>query len=171
MASRDRRILVVGVGNVLHGDDGFGVEVAWRLAKEELPGGVKVMETGIGGMSIIQELMQGYDAALVIDAHESGDEPGVLRLDELVLPDLSGLDAHELRDYFADTHYATPMRALAFAQRIGKLPPHVRVLGCEPESHAALFMGLSKPVTSAIDEAVAIAMAWIWQCREAIDVG
>ena len=170
MTLLDRRILVVGVGNVLHGDDGFGVEVAWRLAKEELPGGVKVMETGIGGMSIIQELMQGYDAVLVIDAHESGDEPGILRLVEPVLPDLSALDAHELRDYFADTHYATPMRALAFAQRIGKLPSHVRVLGCEPESHAELCIGLSKPVSGAIDQAVTMAMAWIKQCRDPVDI-
>ena len=36
------RILVAGVGNVLNGDDGFGVELAWRLAKRELPPGVKV---------------------------------------------------------------------------------------------------------------------------------
>ena len=100
----------------------------WRGAsrREQLASGVKVIETGIGGMSVIQELMQGYDAVLVIDAYESGDEPGVLRLIEPVLPDLSELDAHELRDYFADTHYAAPMRALAFAQRIGKLPSHVR---------------------------------------------
>ena len=51
------KILIVGVGNVLHGDDGFGVELAWRLAKQVLAPGVKVMETGIGGMSIVQELM------------------------------------------------------------------------------------------------------------------
>lgn len=157
----ERRILVVGVGNVLHGDDGFGVEVAWRLAKESLPSSVKVMETGIGGMSIIQELMQGYDAVLIIDAHDSGATPGTLRLVEPVLPELADLDAHQLRDYFADTHYATPLRALAFAQRIGRLPSLVRVLGCEPESHVPMSMGLSRPVAAAVGAAVALAIEWV----------
>ncbi len=158
-----RRLLIVGVGNVLHGDDGFGVEVAWRLAKRALPASVKLMETGIGGMSIIQELMQGYDAVLLLDAHESGGPPGTLRLVEPVLPDLSDLDAHQLRDYFADTHYATPLRALAFAQRIGKLPPQVRVLGCEPESLVPLSMGLSPCVSAALDGAVEMALSWVEQ--------
>ena len=62
MTVLSRRILIVGVGNVLQGDDGFGVELAWRLAKQAFPAGIKVMETGIGGMSIVQELMTGYDA-------------------------------------------------------------------------------------------------------------
>jgi hydrogenase maturation protease len=153
---------MVGVGNVLHGDDGFGVEVARRLAQQPLPPGVKVMETGIGGMSIVQELMQGYDAVLLIDAHQRGDKPGSLRLLEPALPDLSALDVHALRDYFADTHYATPLRALAFVQRLGRLPPHVRVIGCEPESHESLSMGLSAPVAAVVGAAVKMALEWMW---------
>ena len=74
------KILIVGVGNILHGDDGFGVELAWRLARRELARGVKVMETGIGGMSIVQELMTPYDAVLLLDAHQSGGTPGTVRL-------------------------------------------------------------------------------------------
>ena len=129
------RVLIAGVGNVLQGDDGFGVELAWRLAKRALPPGVKVIETGIGGMSLVQELMQGYDAILVLDAHQQGGAAGTLRLLEPTLPDLSALDPHQLRDYFADTHYATPLRALALAARLGHLPNVVAVLGCEPEQH------------------------------------
>jgi len=159
--SREHRILVVGVGNVLHGDDGFGVEVASRLARRELPSSVKVMETGIGGMSIVQELMRGYDSVLVIDAHQTGGPPGTLRLLEAELPDLSDLDPHALRDYFADTHYATPLRALAFAQRLGKLPAHAQVLGCEPESFIPLSMGLSACVAARIDAAVDMAVDWV----------
>ena len=72
------RILVAGVGNVLNGDDGFGVELAWRLAKRSLPAGVKVIETGIGGMTLVQELMLGYDAVLLLDAHQGGDRKSVV---------------------------------------------------------------------------------------------
>lgn len=154
-------VLVAGVGNVLHGDDGFGVELAWRLAKRSWPDGVKVIETGIGGMSLVQELMLGYDALLLLDAHQSGGAPGTVRLLEPALPDLSGLDPHELRDYFADTHYATPLRALALLERLGRLPRRIAVIGCEPSQHEALAIGLSPPATAALERAEAIAAEWI----------
>ena len=51
MTQSFHQILVVGVGNVLHGDDGFGVELAGRLMKRnDIPEAVKIIETGIGGM-------------------------------------------------------------------------------------------------------------------------
>ena len=154
-------ILVAGVGNVLQGDDGFGVELAWRLAKRKLPDGVKVIETGIGGMSIVQELRLGYDAVLLLDAHQSGGAPGTVRLLEPTLPDLSGLDAHALRDYFADTHYATPMRALSLLERLGHLPRRVAVIGCEPTIVEEMRIGLSAPVAAALDRAEAMAVEWV----------
>lgn len=161
------RILIVGVGNVLHGDDGFGVQLAWRLAAQTWPPNVKVMETGIGGMSIVQELMTGYDAVLLLDAHQSGGRPGELRLLQPVLPDLSGLDAHALRDYFADTHYATPVRALTLLEHMGRLPPHITILGCEPAEHEELGLGLSAPVAKALDTAVKMARDWVNKETEA----
>ena len=154
-------ILVAGVGNVLQGDDGFGVKLAWRLAKRELPHGVKVIETGIGGMSLVQELMLGYDAVLLLDAHQGGGTPGTVRLLEPILPDLSGLDPHQLRDYFADTHYATPMRALALLDRLGCLPRKVAVIGCEPTPQEAMAIELSAPVAAALDPAEAMAVEWV----------
>ena len=161
MSAVNPRILIVGVGNVLHGDDGFGVQLAWRLAAESFPAGVKVMETGIGGMSIVQELMTGYDAVLLLDAHQSGGPHGELRLLQPVLPDLSGLDPHALRDYFADTHYATPIRALALLDHMGRLPPRVAIIGCEPAAHEELGMGLSAPVAAALDNAGRMAREWV----------
>ncbi len=155
------KILVAGVGNVLHGDDGFGVELAWRLAKRSLPDGVKVIETGIGGMSLVQELMLGYDALLLLDAHEGGGAPGTVRLLEPVLPDLSGLDPHSRRDYFADTHYATPMRALGLLEQIGHLPRCIAVIGCEPVQGKTMRLGLSPPVAAALNEAEIMTVDWI----------
>ena len=156
-----RRILVAGVGNVLNGDDGFGVELAWRLAKRALPPGVKVIETGIGGMSLVQELMQGYDAVLLLDAHQAGGPPGTLRLLEPTLPDLSALDAHQLRDYFADTHYATPLRALALAVRLGCLPAQVAIVGCEPQPCEGLQCRLSPAVAASLDAAERMVIDWL----------
>jgi hydrogenase maturation protease len=155
------QVLVAGVGNVLHGDDGFGVELAWRLARRDWPPGVTVIETGIGGMSLVQEAMRGVHSLLLLDAHAGGGAPGTVRLLEPALPDLSALDVHALRDYFADTHYATPMRALALLERIGRLPRRVAIVGCEPAAHEAMMIGLSVPVAAALDAAEGLAVRWV----------
>ncbi len=162
MSGQDYRLLVVGVGNVLQGDDGFGVELANRLMlRTDIADNIKLMETGIGGMSLIQELMYGYDALLILDAYQNGGEPGQLYLLEPILPDLSGLEPHELRDYFADTHYATPMRALNFLSRVGQLPKVVNIVGCEPEEIDDMKLGLSEVVTAAIPQAEKMTIDWI----------
>ena len=127
------RLLVAGVGNLLKGDDGFGVRAAEALkADRRLPSDVTVLETGIGGMHLVQELMQGYDAVLLFDAFERGGKPGQLFVLEPQLPDLGNLSAGEQRDFFAETHYAVPLRALTLAREIGALPPIIRIIGiCE----------------------------------------
>jgi len=164
MPEPNPEILIAGVGNVLQGDDGFGIEVANRLMRlDDLPASVKVIETGIGGMSLVQELMDGYDALIILDAYSKGGMPGQLYLLEPVLPDLSNLSVGEKRDYFADTHYATPMRALSLLAHVATLPKTIRIVGCEPEQLDDLRIGLSPAVAGAIDQAVAMVVDWIRQ--------
>ena len=166
----DQKILVAGVGNVLRGDDGFGIELAHRLMKrEDLSQIVKVIETGIGGMSLIQELMYGYKAVLILDAYKNNGNPGHLYMLEPVFPDMSNLSLHELRDYFSDTHYATPMRALNFLTHIDRLPETIRIIGCEPEEIDDLRIGLSPPVAAAIEEAMQMVLTWIDDYLNAIN--
>lgn len=107
----------------------------------------------------------GYDAVLLLDAHASGASdavPGTVRLLEPLLPDLSTLDQLAMRDYFADTHYATPLRALALLERLGRLPRVVAVIGCEPApGKDTLTIGLSASVAAALDAAEVLAVAWM----------
>ncbi len=160
--NQSTQILIAGVGNVLHADDGFGIALANRLqTRTDLPKDVKVIETGIGGMSLIQEAMSGCRALLILDAAEKGGEPGQLYFLEPELPDLDLLDPHDRRAYFADTHYATPERALSLLQNIGRLPPVVRILGCEPTAYDDLFIGLSPPVEAALEPAERMALDWV----------
>ena len=49
-------------------DDGFGSEVARRLAAAPLPDGVRVVDYGIRGMHLAYDLLDGYDALVVVDA-------------------------------------------------------------------------------------------------------
>lgn len=62
-------MLVAGIGNIFLGDDGFGVEVASRLAREKLPGWVRVEDYGIRGVHLAYELAGGdYDTVVLVDA-------------------------------------------------------------------------------------------------------
>ena len=150
LAPSTRSILVAGIGNVFLGDDGFGVEVARRLAQRELALGVKVADYGIRGMDLAYELQEDYDAAILVDAVPRGQAPGTLYVIE---PDLQ--DAEPV----LDAHSMDPVRVLGLARTLGTLPPRVLVVGCEPATAMTLddeelVMGLGPEVTAAIDKAV-----------------
>jgi hydrogenase maturation protease len=153
------RILVCGVGNVLRGDDGFGVCTAQALrADPRLPPSVKVIETGIGGIHLVHELMAGYQALILLDACDRAAVPGHIFVLEPELPKTAGLSDQEHRDFFADTHYATPIRALALAAALGALPPYVRIIGCQPMDADAFKTGLNEAVAAAVPKAVDIGL-------------
>ncbi|MGI9434853.1 MAG: hydrogenase maturation protease [Geminicoccaceae bacterium] len=153
------RILVAGVGNVLRGDDGFGVHAANRLkADPRLSPNVAIIETGISGINLVQELMRGYNGFLLLDAFDRGREPGALFLLEPELPDVGAFDLGEQRDFFADVHYAAPARALTLAREIGALPELVRIIGCQSADAEAFGEAMDKRVRQAIPEAVDLAL-------------
>jgi len=151
------RVLVAGMGNVLRRDDGFGVEVARRLANDaSLSDTAKVIEVGIGGIHLVQELMTGYDALVVIDAVERGTDPGTVHLLAADVPDLAEWSEDQRGDFLADTHYTTPAKAMILAKALGVLPPRVFILGCQPADAADLGIGLSKAVEEAVVQASAV---------------
>jgi len=72
------RIAVVGMGNVLTGDDALGPTVVrWLDALFEMPPGVEVVDAGTPGMDLAG-LLADVDAAIVVDAFSSDREPGSL---------------------------------------------------------------------------------------------
>jgi hydrogenase maturation protease len=143
-----QRILVAGIGNIFFGDDGFGVEVAGRLAKSKLPDGVDVADFGIRGMDLAYALRD-YDVAVFVDALPRGNAPGTLylleadRVEEEGVPDAHGMD---------------PVKVLALARQLGDPLPRVYVVGCEPAEIVGeddeLVAQLSEPVRASLDEAV-----------------
>jgi len=70
--------LVLGLGNLLMQDDGIGVRVVQRfLAQYHIPNGVKVLDGGVRGLSLLPYL-EGISRLLIIDAIQSGKPPGTL---------------------------------------------------------------------------------------------
>lgn len=144
-----RKTLVAGIGNVFFGDDGFGVEVAQRLSRQALPGGVRVLDAGIRGRHLAYELLDGgYDTAILVDAVARGGHPGTLYVIEPEPGDGDAVPSF-------DGHGMTPDVVLRFVGSMGGSSTRVRILGCEPGC-VAEGMGLTPEVGAAVDEAVAL---------------
>ena len=150
------KVLVAGVGNVLRGDDAFGVEVARRMATETLPPEVRVVETGIAGVALVHELQEGWDALIVVDAVARDKTPGTVMLIELEVANIDEMTWAQRSDFLADMHLATPERALMLARALGVLPPQVLMVGCQPVDAEEVGEGMSAPVEAAVALAVRV---------------
>jgi len=144
------RIIVAGFGNVLRADDGVGVGVVQHLARHDAPDGVELIEIGSGGIHLVQCLLDGADALVVVDAMSAGRTPGTVMVVRPEITDPSTLGVHDLRDQVADMHLASPDRALAVARGLGVLPAVVWMVGIEPVDDQAWGESLSEPVASAV---------------------
>jgi hydrogenase maturation protease len=69
--------LVMGLGNVIMGDEGIGVYVVKEIEKHTLPAGVECMDGGTGGFVLLGPL-QNADHVILIDAADDGNEPGTV---------------------------------------------------------------------------------------------
>jgi hydrogenase maturation protease len=143
------RILVAGVGNVLRGDDGFGVIAAQRLLDESLPPEVQVMDVGIGGIHLVQELLDPVDALVILDATELGRPAGAVTVMRPNVREPTGPDD------LTDMHYATPERALMLAHALNVLPERIWIVGCQPDDADRLGEGLSPAAAAAVEPAIA----------------
>ena len=147
------RVLVAGMGNDLRQDDGFGIVVVRRFFEEGVPEGVRLYESGIAGIGLVQELMDGYEALVIVDATDRGEEPGTVYLLEVEVPDPEEFTEESRQEFLADTHLTVPSKALALARALKILPPKVYILGCQPKEHE-LGMNLSEPVERGVAEAI-----------------
>ena len=138
------RVLVACVGNLLRGDDGFGPAMAERL--NDLPEGAELVETGIGGVALLQELLAGCDGLVLVDAVDFGEPPGTVLA---ITPDVREAV------HVADVHLANPQRVLAMAKTMGALPDRVLIVGCQPARVEDLEQSLSPAVLRSLAPAEA----------------
>ncbi len=164
------KILVAGVGNLLRGDDAFGVLVAQRLEQLSLPEGVRVAEVGISGVSLVQELMEKHDACIIVDTVNRSGAPGTLYLlePEIELP--QGKDAQELHRELVDMHYADPSRALLLATVLGVKPAQTFVLACQPAQMEEMAESMTPAVERAVEEAVRMIQELIVRLQQGLPV-
>lgn len=149
------RVLVAGIGNLFLSDDGFGPEVVRRLAEQaDLPPHVRVVDYGIRGMHLAYDLLDGYQALVLVDALPGDGPPGELTVLEVGPDDLGSGDF--------DPHGMAPIAVLASVRQLGGTLPPTYVIGCRPAS-VEDGIGLSDAVTAAIPDALAAVRALLSQ--------
>lgn len=154
------RLLVAGIGNVFFGDDGFGVEVVRRLGARTQPDDVRVVDFGIRGFDLAYALLDGYDAAVLVDATPRGGAPGTLYVIE---PGMATQPA-----VLGDTHGVEPREVLELVRAMDGRLPVLRIVGCEPAvvpEDGEMSMGLSAPVAGAIEGAVDLVESLVAELR------
>jgi hydrogenase maturation protease len=142
------RVGVLGIGNVLMGDDALGPYVVKLLeAQYELPPGVELVELGTPGADLSLHL-DGLDAVVVVDTVKLRGEPGEIRL----------LDKPQLLAKKpvlpASPHEPGLREALFTLEFRGGAPGEVRLVGVVPAA-VEMEVGLSPPVRAAVPGALA----------------
>ncbi len=158
------------MGNVLRGDDGFGIRVVEILQKEhKFADGVDIYEAGIGGIALVQELMNGYAALILIDAIDKGADPGSLFVVEPFIGQ-KDVDNLKLHQSMVDMHYADPAKVIQLAQALNVCPPIVYLVGCQPEFVEEAVEGLRPSVERAVPLAVTEVISLVAEISQPIHV-
>jgi hydrogenase maturation protease len=142
------RVLVAGIGNVFRSDDGFGPEVARRLCGESWPEGVRVRDYGIRGLHLAYDLLDPWDALVLVDAVPDRGAAGSVSVLHIGPDDVGPGRA-------VDAHCMDPSTVLASLAALGgSLPTRTLLVGCQV-AETADGMGLTPLVGAAVPAAVA----------------
>jgi hydrogenase maturation protease len=146
------RVLIACIGNIFLGDDGFGTEVARRLASRQLPPDVILKDFGIRGLDLTYALLVPYELVILVDACPRGGEPGSVYLIEPELAD-DGAAPPQL-----EAHAMNPAQVLRTVRAMGGSPAKILLVGCEPADLGGEDgkLGLSPQIEAAVGEAVAM---------------
>ncbi|MDZ4137169.1 MAG: HyaD/HybD family hydrogenase maturation endopeptidase [Paracoccaceae bacterium] len=149
------RILILGIGNVLWADEGFGVRCVEAIAdRYAFPATVRLLDGGTQGLYLLPFLEEA-DALIVFDAVDYGLPPGTLkRVENDQVPAFLGAKKMSL-------HQTGFQEVIATAQLMGYCPEHMLLIGCQPVELEDFGGGL-RPLTAAqIDPALAVALEFL----------
>jgi hydrogenase maturation protease len=143
-------ISIIGIGSPF-GDDSAGLEAARRLSAAP-PAGATVVVADRPGAGLL-DLLEGADAAILIDAIRSGARPGSLR-------DVDLRRAEAIVSSVVSSHELGVAEALALARALGRFPSRGRFLGIEAAREGPSGPRLDPAVERGVDRAVARARHW-----------
>ena len=145
MANTDTQILILGVGNILYTDEGFGVRVAEELdQKYEFSPNVQVMDGGTLGFKLMGPIMDA-DFLIIVDIVLNDGQPGDIHR-------LLGEDLSKSLAFKNSMHQTDLLDTLAQCKLIGKVPDTIVLYGAEPEDFNTMSAGLTPTLEAKLPE-------------------
>ena len=142
------KIIVLGIGNLILGDDGVGVQVANELKKHINSPNITIDEAITGGMNLL-DLLLGYDKAVIIDAVKSEtDEDGEVK--RILLSDFTTMHS-------CNPHDVSLAEAIEMAKKLGedRIPKEIVIIGIMMKQIPCEFgEQLSEKIAAAVPKAV-----------------
>jgi len=155
MTGSSPNILILGIGNLLWADEGFGVRCVELLNERyRFPDSVRLMDGGTQGIYLVQHVQQA-DCLIVFDAVDYGLAPGTLKLvrdDEV--PRFMGAKRMSL-------HQTGFQDVLALAAFTGAYPRELLLVGVQPAELEDFGGSLREPVRAQLEPALEIALAFL----------
>jgi hydrogenase maturation protease len=136
-----RKVLLLGVGNLLLGDDGFGVHLINSLADTPFPPNVQVLEAGTVSHQLIP-LLHEIDNLIIIDVVEAKDTPGsIFRF--------SPEDLNYTKEQMVSLHQISLIDVLTMAELTGGKPKTI-IIAVQPKDVSTWSLELTDPVKAVI---------------------
>jgi hydrogenase maturation protease len=160
MSERAERMVVVGLGNPLMGDDGIGLAALERLRHYTFEPSIELVDGGTWGMNLLP-IIEDADRLLLLDAINVGAHPGALVV----------LERNQLPRYLStkiSPHQVDLADVLALAELRGHLTQHTVAIGLQPE-RVEMIAGLTAGVERQLDRMVGAALSRLgeWGYRTA----
>lgn len=146
-----KNIKVLGIGNILVGDDGFGPRVLEELGTREIPENVELIDAGVGGIAILSWI-EDADKIIIVDSVQTGNEPTgtVYRFTDKEMPpsDMFMLSLHDLN--LIDT--------INIGRVVQKMPDEIVIFGVEVVRLTEFTKEMSPEVEAAVKEVADLVM-------------
>lgn len=120
------KIIILGIGNILLGDEGIGVHVVSFLRSRKLPSNVEVIDGGTATFNLLPRI-SGVSKLIVVDAVEGKGKPGSIYR---FTPD----DIKAEKKICASLHQIGLLNVLEMADKIGEKPKATVIIGIEPQN-------------------------------------
>ena len=140
-----KKILILGLGNILLGDEGVGVRVAEQLLSHPLPDEIEVIDGGTAGYELIN-FFEGKEKVIIVDAVKTNDTPGSVYKLDLAL-------VQEDETVQLSLHQIGLKNVFKMASMMD-LNPEVTLIGIVPKDYQDYNIGLSEEVEKAIPLAI-----------------
>ena len=153
--SSNPNVLLLGIGNVLWADEGFGVRVIEEIARRYRFGpNVRLLDGGTQGIYLVDDI-RWAEVLVVFDAVDYGLTPGTLkRVEGDEVPKFMGAKKMSL-------HQTGFQEVLALADLLGDYPRHLLLIGVQPVELDDFGGSLRPEVKAQIEPAIGLARAYL----------